>query len=89
MELINDFFVSYTVEFGPKIFYLRNCMIGKISFYPTKKNIFVKDSSLVFMFDDKDVSLSDGMIQLITYTGIPKEDFDKMCWSIWEEEMSL
>jgi hypothetical protein len=63
-------------------------MIGKIAFYPTKKNIFVKDSSLVFLFDDKDVSLSDRMSQFIMYTGIRKDEFDRLCWSIWDVEIS-
>jgi len=88
MELINDFFVSYTVQEVPKIIHLKNTMIGKIFFYPTKRNIFVRDFSLVFLFDDKDISLSEGLIQFITYTGIHKEEFDRLCWSIWDEELS-
>lgn len=88
MELINDFFVSYRVEVGPKLFYIKNCMIGRICFFPTKRNIFVKDYSIVFLFDDNNVDLCDKMGQFISYTGIEKDEFDKLCWSAWKEEIS-
>ena len=86
MELLNDFFVSYSIERGPKIFYIATCQVGRIIFHPSKRNIFVKDEGLAFLFDNDNVDFSENLGQFLIYTGLPENDFQKMCWSLWKEE---
>lgn len=89
MELFNHFFVSYTVMRGPSVVLINKTMLGKIILYPSKKNIFVRDYDYVFVYDNKQVELSDGINQFINYTSFPEHDFRKLCISLWTEEPIL
>ena len=89
MELLNDFFVSYSIERGPKIFYIAACQVGRIIFHPSKRNVFVKDEGLAFLFDNNNIDFSENLGQFLIYTGLPENDFQKMCWSLWKEEFGL
>lgn len=89
MELLNDFFVSYSIERGPQIVYIAATQVGRIVFHPSKRNIFVKDEGSAFLFDNENVDLSENLYQFLTYTGLPENDFQKLCWSLWKEEFGL
>ena len=86
MELLNDFFVSYSIERGPKIFYIASCQVGRIIFHPSRRNVFVKDEGSAFLFDNDQVDFSENLNKFIIYTGFCETDFQKLCWSLWNED---
>lgn len=89
MKLFNRFFVSYEVVQGPKIILLEKVQLGKIIFYPSKKNIFVLQEANVFVFDNNLISFDYQITDFLNYTAEPQENFTTLCRSIWEEECGL
>lgn len=86
MELFNLFFLSYSITKGPRIFYFNNTQVGKITLLPSKKNIFIKEESSAFLFDNNEVKLCLPLTNFITYVGYPQSEFENLCLNIWKEE---
>lgn len=89
MEIFNDFFVSFEVVEGPKIMYITKNKIGSIIFFPSSKNIFVKNPSNCFIFDNRQVHLSDEIKRFSIYTDISILEMQNLCTSIWSEEIGF
>lgn len=71
---------------GPNVMMINRTLIGKIQFFPSKKNIFVQGYDYVFIYDNNRVELSDGIIKFLNYTSFPENDFQRLCMSVWSEE---
>ena len=89
MELFNQFFVSYNVVQGPKIVCLEKSQVGTITFFPSKKNMFVEDQGLAFVFDNDDVGFSGNIRNFLKYLGTPEYEFQNLCISLWIEEFGI
>ena len=89
MELFNEFFVSFEVVIGPKIVFFSKSKIGNIILFPSQRNIFVKEPSNCFIFDNGEIELSEAIQKFSLYTDTPIVEFESICNSIWSEEIGL
>lgn len=89
MELFNEFFVSFEVVIGPKIVFISKSKIGNIILFPSQKNIFVKEPSNCFIYDNGDIELSEAIQKFSLYTDTPIVEIKSLCNSIWSEEIGL